>query len=188
VDSLREDHDGPPVVPRQAAGWVIVERPMGGIEEVYAAHFRSLATQLYAYTADMGLAQELVQEAFCRAIPRWSRLSTYDDPLAWIRRVAFNLATSRWRRTRTALAFARRYREEHVAEPSPDRVLVAAALAKLPANHRRVVVLHHLADLPVADIAEAEGVPEGTVRGWLHRGRTALAAQLADIRMERRHG
>lgn len=188
MDSLREDHDGPPRVPRQAAGWTIVERPMGGIEELYAAHFRGLTVQLYAYTADLGLAQELVQEAFCRAIPRWSRISTYDDPLAWIRRVAFNLATSRWRRSRTARAFAHRYREEHAPEPSPDRVVLAQALATLPANHRRAVVLHHLADLPVADIAESEGVPEGTVRVWLHRGRTALAAQLADIRTERRHG
>lgn len=59
-------------------------------------------------------------------------------------------------------------------------MVLAAALARLPANHRRVVVLHHLADLAVSEIASAEGVPEGTVRVWLHRGRTALASELAD--------
>lgn len=68
--------------------------------------------------------------------------------------------------------------------PAFDEVYAAhyanlvAALATLPDNYRRAVVLHHLADLPVAEIASREGGPEGTVKSWLHRGRAALAAQL----------
>lgn len=152
---------------------------MTDIEEIYATHFHSLTVELYAFTGDLGLAQDLVQEAFCRAIPRWTKIATYDNPIAWLRRVAFNLATSRWRRAKTAMAFARRQRAEHVARPTPDRVALVAALSTLPAKHRRVVVLHHLADMPVAAIAQMDGVPEATVRVWLHRGRTALAARLA---------
>ena len=155
--------------------FVVVERTMNDLESLYAGHFHSLSVQLYAYTGDLGVAQELVQEAFTRAIPRWSKISIYDDPLAWIRRVAFNLAKSRWRRMRTAAAFHRQHREETVSEPSPDRVALVAALARLPEKYRRAVVMHHLADMPIADIARTEGVPEGTVRVWLHRGRTALA-------------
>ena len=45
--------------------------------------------------------------------------------------------------------------------PGPDRVVLARALAALPPNHRRVVVLHHLADLSVTEIAQQEDVPEG---------------------------
>jgi len=157
------------------------------IDEFYAAHARGLVLQLYAFTGDLGAAQDLVQEAFCRALPRWERLRTYDDPAAWVRRVAWNLATSRWRRTRAALDFARRQREEHVAGPSPDRVALAAALAKLPPNQRKAVVLRHLADLSVAEIAQQLGAAEGTVRVWLHRGRAALAAELADT-WEDNHG
>jgi RNA polymerase sigma-70 factor, ECF subfamily len=160
--------------------------PPSGIEELYTAHFHGLTIQLYAYTGDLGVAQELVQEAFCRALPRWSKLAAYDDPLGWIRRVAYNLANSRWRRARAARTFARGLREEPVPGPRPDRVVLVAALAKLPANHRRVVVLHHIADLPVAEIARAEAVPESTVRVWLHRGRSALASQLAEARGEER--
>lgn len=174
--ALRKTQDG--------QQWHIVERPFSDIDEFYAAHFQGLTVQLYAYTGDLGAAQDLVQEAFCRAIPRWAKISTYDDPLGWVRRVAFNLAVSRWRRARTALSFVRAQREVRVDEPSPDRVALVAALKKLPANYRRVVVLHHLGDVPVAEIAEAEGVPAGTVRVWLHRGRAALAAQLADLRKE----
>ncbi|MDZ5444714.1 sigma-70 family RNA polymerase sigma factor [Micromonospora sp. 4G57] len=150
-----------------------------GFDELYHAHFRSLTLQLTAYCGDLPQAQDLVQEAFCRAFARWSRVSRYDDPVAWVRRVAWNLATSRWRRLRTAQTWLLRQREEHVPGPGPDRVALAAALALLPANHRRAVVLHYLADLSVTQIAQQEQVPEGTVKSWLHRGRAALAAQLA---------
>lgn len=47
--------------------------------------------------------------------------------MAWVRKVAWNLATSRRRRQRTALAFLRRYRERHVPGPTPDRVALTAA-------------------------------------------------------------
>jgi RNA polymerase sigma-70 factor (ECF subfamily) len=151
------------------------------IADVYAAHFRPLSVQLYAYTGDLDVAQELVQEAFARAIPRWHRISTYDDPVAWLRRVAFNLAASRWRRVRVARMYAHRQLPEEVAVgPGPEHVALVAALAKLPDRHRRAVVMHHLGDVPVAEIAGLEGVPEGTVRVWLHRGRAALAAELAE--------
>jgi RNA polymerase sigma-70 factor (ECF subfamily) len=172
---------------RSGAGAGADARAGDDLEEFYAAHVQGLILQLYAYTGDLGTAQDVVQEAFCRALPRWSRIRTYDDPAAWVRRVAWNLATSRWRRTRSALEFTRRHRESYVDGPSPDRVALVAALTRLPANHRRVVVLYHLADLPMSEIAEQEGVPEGTVRVWLHRGRTALAALLADHRTERRN-
>jgi RNA polymerase sigma-70 factor (ECF subfamily) len=147
-------------------------------EELYAAAFGELTLQLYAYFGDRQEAQDVVQEAFCRALARWSRVSRYDDPLAWVRRVAWNLAVSRWRRTRTALRALRRQRATHVEGPGPDRVALVAALATLPANHRRALVLHYLADLPVDEIAERERVAAGTVKSWLHRGRVALAARL----------
>ncbi|GAA4693831.1 SigE family RNA polymerase sigma factor [Phytohabitans rumicis] len=150
--------------------------------EIYHAHFRMLTVQLTAHCGDISQAQDLVQEAFCRAYARWSRVRRYDDPLAWIRRVAWNLATSRWRRVRTAQAFLRRQREEYTEGPSPDRVALTAALAVLPPNQRRAVVLHYLADLPVPEVARQEGVPEGTVKSWLHRARAALAAQLSEAR------
>lgn len=149
-------------------------------DEFYAAHFRGITVQVYAYFGDMAEAQDVSQEAFCRAFSRWHKISGYDDPVAWVRRVAWNLATSRWRRMRTALNFARKYREEHAPAPGPDHVALTAALATLPERQRRAVVLHYLADLPIAEIALQESVAEGTVKSWLHRARAALAQQLSD--------
>ncbi|MEV6811112.1 SigE family RNA polymerase sigma factor [Micromonospora sp. NPDC051296] len=158
--------------------------PAEGIDfdELYHTHFRFLTLQLAAYCGDLSQAQDLVQEAFCRAFARWSRVSRYDDPVGWVRRVAWNLATSRWRRMRTAQSWLRRQRQEHVAGPGPERVALTAALAQLPATQRRAMVLHYLADLSVTQIAEQEGVPAGTVKSWLHRGRVALAVQLTGTR------
>jgi RNA polymerase sigma-70 factor (ECF subfamily) len=148
--------------------------------QFYAAHFASLGVQLYAYFGDRAEAQDIAQEAFCRAWQRWAKVSEYEDPLGWVRRVAWRLAISRWRRTKTALNFVRKQRLEDVPELSSDRVALAQALATLPPNQRRAVVLHYLSGLQVAEIAEQEGVAVGTVKSWLHRGRAALSAQLSD--------
>lgn len=159
----------------------------GSFDDFYAAEFHRLTLQLYAYTADVGLAQDAVQEAFSRAWPRWDRLSAYDNPAAWVRRVAMNVAASRWRRARAARAHAHYHRELIAAEPSPDRVTLAQAMATLPERQRRALVLFHVADLSVSQIARQEGVAEGTVKAWLHRARAALAILLADLRTEDRH-
>src|SRR5262249_35819634 len=118
--------------------------PGTDLESFYAANFGSLVVQLYAYTGDLGVAHEIVQDAICRAIPRWSTIAGYAGRLAGVRGGAFNLAKSRWRRMRVAAAYQRAHREEIVPEPSPDRVALVAALAKLPPSQRQAVVLHYL--------------------------------------------
>ncbi len=159
------------VVPVQA-------QPTRDFDEFYAASFQGLCLQLYAYLGDLAEAEDIVQEAFCRAMVRWKKISTYDEPGAWVRRVAWNLASSRFRRQRTVSRFLRKERLAHAEGPDPDRVALIAALATLPANHRRAVVLHHMVQLSIAEIAEQEDVAEGTVKSWLSRGRAALAARL----------
>ncbi|GAA4202122.1 RNA polymerase sigma factor [Actinocatenispora rupis] len=153
-------------------------------EEFYAAHYQAVAVQIYVAFGDRAEAQDIAQEAFLRALSRRDRLVAGGDPVAWVRRVAWNLAISRWRRLRTAFTFLRRQRDEHVPEPSPDHVALSGALATLPEQQRRAVVLHYLADLSVADIARQEGVAEGTVKSWLHRSRKALALLLRDEAVE----
>ena len=58
------------------------------------------------------------------------------------------------------------------------QVRLEAALERLPYAHRRVVLLHHLNGVPLADIAAAEGVAVGTIKSRLHRGRARLAELL----------
>ena len=149
----------------------------------YAANFGWIAAQLHAYLGDRWEAQDLTQEAFCRAFDRWHRISSYERPEAWVRQVAWNLATNRLRHLRTAMRHLARQREERVEGPSPDRIALVSALAKLPSNHRLAIVLHHIGELSTSEIATQQGVAEGTVRSWLSRGRSQLAEQLTDAPM-----
>ena len=58
------------------------------------------------------------------------------------------------------------------------------ALRQLPANQRQALALHYLFDMPVEEIAREAGVPRGTVKSWLSRGRSRLAALLPGSRAE----
>jgi RNA polymerase sigma-70 factor (ECF subfamily) len=149
-------------------------------EELYASQFHGLTLQINAYLGDLVEAQDVVQEAFTRAVAQWHKIAKYDDPAAWVRKVAWNLATSHWRRRRTTAIFLSRQREQHVAGPNPDRVALTAALATLPPTLRKAFVLHYIAQLGIAEIAHQEDVAEGTVKSWLHRGRAIVAAHLTD--------
>jgi RNA polymerase sigma-70 factor (ECF subfamily) len=142
--------------------------------EFYAATFGRLTVQIHAFVGDHAEAQDLVQEAYCRAFARWSTVSGYDDPQAWVRRVAWNLAISRWRRVKRLRAHAPDLVAADVAGPDASTVDLARALKQLPPNQRQAVVLHYLADMSVADIAAFTGAAEGSVKAWLHRGRAAL--------------
>jgi RNA polymerase sigma-70 factor (ECF subfamily) len=135
----------------------------------------------FAVTADLAAAEDCAQEAYTRAWPRWSRLLAYEDPAAWVRQVATRLAIMRWRRMRTTFAFLRRTRApETAAGPDENAVALAAALSRIEAKQRRAIVLHHLADLSVAEVARLENCPEGTIKARLARGRAALVPLLDD--------
>lgn len=149
-------------------------------DELYRAHYGNVVAMAYALTGDLAEAQDLAQEGFCRAWQRWGRVAGYDDPLAWVRRVVANLATSRWRRLMVARRHLRREQPGEVPALGPDHVALVVALRALPETQRRAIVLHHLVDLPVAEVARELGVAVGTVKSWLHRGRAALAAKLTE--------
>jgi RNA polymerase sigma-70 factor (ECF subfamily) len=145
--------------------------------------YRSAAPRLlrysYALTGDLGDAQDVVQETFVRAWQHWRQVAAHPAPEAWLRLTASRLATDRHRRVvglRRALTL--RGSERPVEPPGEAAVLVAAALRRLPTDQRRALAMHYLLDLPVAEIAAELDVPAGTVKSWLSRGRTALAAQL----------
>ncbi|MGH3747295.1 MAG: sigma-70 family RNA polymerase sigma factor [Micromonosporaceae bacterium] len=150
------------------------------IRELYAGSYRRMVVQLYAITGDLGEAQDAVQEAFTKALIAPKRLAARDNPEAWVRRVAVNLARNRWRRRRTLnrLLRGRELRPRDVPGASPDHVALVDAMRQLPEGQRVVIALHYIGDLPITEIAVTVGVSEGTVKSRLSRGRAALAAAL----------
>ncbi|WP_341228794.1 SigE family RNA polymerase sigma factor [Nocardioides salarius] len=151
-------------------------------DDFYAASYPRVVAQLYAMIGNRDEAEECVQEAFVRAWSHRRKLERTEHPEAWVRTTAHRLAVSRWRRTR----LARRATDRAVgartttAPPSEAHVALVRALERLPEAQRHTLVLHHIADLPVHEVARELGVPEGTVKARLSRGRAALAALLTD--------
>jgi RNA polymerase sigma-70 factor (ECF subfamily) len=152
-----------------------------GFEEFYTATVGRLLGQLFPVTGDLHEAEEIVQEAYARASTRWGRLRDYDVPEAWVRRVAMNLAADRGRRLqRQARALLRSGPPATVPPASVEAIALAEALQTLPVRQRQAIVLHHLVDLPVDEVAAILGARAGTIKSWLARGRRSLAARLGE--------
>jgi RNA polymerase sigma-70 factor, ECF subfamily len=145
-------------------------------DDFFAEQRAPLLAQAYALTGDMEEAQDLLQEAMLRTWRRWDRVSEMDRPSSWTRKVLLNLAIGRWR-TRRARAGV-----TLIATPTPptdvEHLDVARALRRLPGRQRTALLLHDVVGLSVAEVAVEMEVPEGSVRGWLSRGRRTLAGAL----------
>jgi RNA polymerase sigma-70 factor (sigma-E family) len=157
------------------------------LDELYAASYRRLVVQLYALCGDLVEAEDAVQEAFVAAIRRRRQFQQVTNPEAWLRTVAVNRVRHTWRHA----VVVRRFRAsvpgpQAPVEVGPDHVALVRALGLLEEEHRRIVVLHHLADLGTAQIAAELGIPEGTVKSRLSRARSRLA-QLLQEREEPHH-
>ena len=156
-------------------------RPAGeeAFDEFYQSSVRKVVHLVYASTGDLTLAQDCTQEAFSRAWQQWSKVSGYDDPLAWVRTVARRLAISAWRkRTSENRAHVRHGAEASTPGPSENRMAVMTALRTLSGPVREAVTLHYLADLSIDRIAYETNTPAGTIKARLHRGRQQLAQAL----------
>ena len=158
---------------------------------VHADRLFSIALRVLGNRAD---AEEAAQDAFVRA---YRALEGYEPERiralrlrAWLATIVVNVCRNRTRVRRVAttqLAF------EPGAEPAADplarrdlRDTWAALLARLPPAQRTAIVLRHVDGLSYAEMAEALGRPEGTLKAQVHRGLAALReAILATERRDR---
>jgi RNA polymerase sigma-70 factor (ECF subfamily) len=154
------------------------------VRQAYEAYYRRLVTQVSGLVGDLAEAEDAVHEAFARVLAAPRSFLHADDAERWLRVAALNVARTRYRRRWLFDRLVRSGRVEITPAAVPgmsgDRVALLAALRRLAPPTREAVVLHHLADLSVAEVAATLGVPEGTVKARLSRGRAALARFLSD--------
>ncbi|GAA0587262.1 SigE family RNA polymerase sigma factor [Kribbella sandramycini] len=146
------------------------------LRELYEGCYGRLIGQLFAVCGDLAEAEDVVQEAFVQGLTKRRQLGQVDNPEAWLRTIALNVARNRFRRT-VRLRQLLRLQPRPVTLPglSPDRIALVDALRRLPLDQREAIALRHIADLSVREIAETLGIPEGTVKARLSRGRQRLA-------------
>jgi len=143
-----------------------------------------------AILGDSADAADATQETFVSAWCHYADLRDADLFDAWLGRINLNACRAQLRRRgRTRVREIRLLDPLDDREPpSPERALddrtadadaFDRAFARLSIDDRAVLVLHHLQERPVAQIAAALGSPEGTIKSRLHRARAALESALA---------
>ena len=162
-------------------------RGVDDLDALYAASYRRLVVQMYAVCGVLA-DEDAVQEAFITAIRKRRTLRDVQNPEAWIRTVALRRLHRGWRHAGVVRRHQAAARDpEPTVEVGPEHVALVDALGQLDPGQREVVVLHHLADLSVAEIADDLGLPVGTVKSRLGRGRARLSELLMD-KEEPSHG
>ena len=156
------------------------------VEQIYSASYARLVGQFFLICGgDLAAAEDIVSEAFVRAVAHARSFRRTENPEAWLRRVALNVHHSKWRRMKTYAGLEHKIpRGGETVDLTADHVTLLSALRALPVSQREAIVLHHLADRPVLEVAATLGVPVGTVKARLSRGRAALAVALADLEEE----
>jgi RNA polymerase sigma factor (sigma-70 family) len=148
----------------------------------FRTEYEAVVRTMYLIVHDRELARDIAQEAFIQLFARWRRISQYERPDAWVRRVGIRMAVRTVKRERLR---PRLERELDVASlPQPVDVDVLQAVRGLPATQRAAIVLFYFEDRPVAEVAQILSCPEATVRVYLHRARKRLAALLGERETE----
>ena len=151
-------------------------------EEVYLREFPRVFALAYALSGSRWAAEDIAQDAFVVAHHQWGRIAGYDDPGAWVRRVAANLAVSAVRRrlaeARALVRLAGRTREpSYAALPGEDGDFWRA-VRRLPRRQAQVVALVVLQDLSTAEVASTLGCSQRMVQTPLQKARAPLAVRL----------
>ena len=157
----------------------------GGIVQRWQA---PLVTLAYRYCRNRGQAEEMAQEAFLRAfrfLNRWKE----DAPFkSWLFTVATNVYRSQMRRNRPPEMPLDLLKTLAVVSSSTSRLetqdtheAVRRAVTRLPGKYRDAVVLFYFHEMDLAQAASSLGVPEGTLKARLYRGRALLERKLSTI-------
>jgi RNA polymerase sigma-70 factor (ECF subfamily) len=151
-------------------------------EWLFRATFARVHRTVGLVVRDRDRAEEITQEAFLQLLVNWRKVSQYERPEAWVRRVAIRLAVRHAGResARRPLELAASPPEHGRSQELEPDLDLAEAIATLAPMQKAAVVLHYYDDLPVLEVARVLGVSESTVKQHLHRARARLAQRLGE--------
>ncbi|HEY3283554.1 MAG TPA: sigma-70 family RNA polymerase sigma factor [Armatimonadota bacterium] len=166
-------------------------------EELFQRYHKAIYNIVYRLLGNPEDASDLTQDAFVNA---FRALKSLRDPgifYPWVRQIAVNLSRNQHKRATRVRVHSlddttRTEEGEQLSRELPDwspgpseeledrelQERIAEAIATLSPDHRAVVTLHHLEDVPVAEVADMLGISVGTVKSRLARARDRLARRL----------
>ena len=180
---------------------VLIERCLSGDqvawEQIVRQHWRKVFNLAYKFVGRHDEAEDLTQDIFLKI---FKALNTFDRRAnfqTWIISISRNLCIDHYRSVRkerqtiarevdtTDLQPASRERTPYaLAEHQDLRAQLKQALEMLPTTLRTAVVLRDLQELSYQEIADHLGLPEGTVKSRINRGRTELARQIKRLKTQ----
>jgi RNA polymerase sigma-70 factor (ECF subfamily) len=148
--------------------------------EFFTSQYGPLRRLGFLLTGDWSEGEELAQDALVRVWWRWALVRRQQHPEAYARKVLVNRHRSLLRRLRLDARHVGQARIETAAPSQREDLLVVwAAIRRLPARQRAVVVLRYHEDLPELEVARLLRMPVGTVKSTANRALARLRKQLA---------
>ena len=152
------------------------------VEDPYASFYRdeyeNVVRTSYLIVHDRQRAEDIAQEAFIQLLSHWNKVSNYQHPGAWVRRVAIRIASRSARRERLRSALER--------ETDPPPVFAAQdvdllnALKQLPTRQRAAVALFYYEDRPLPEVAHILGCSHAAAKVHVFNARRRLAQILGE--------
>jgi RNA polymerase sigma-70 factor (ECF subfamily) len=179
----------------------IIERCLIGDQsawdEIVRRHWRLVFNVAYKFSGSYELAEDLAQDVFVKLFRSLDTFDRRGNFPTWLVSVSRNLCIDHYRSVRKEretiaseidperLSSAAPGRSAYAALEARDRVeLLRTALARLTPSLRIAVMLRDIQELTYQEIADRLGVPEGTVKSRINRGRAELARHLQALRRE----
>ena len=161
-----------------ALGAVISDHVEAGYTRFFRQEFARVVRTVVFIVHDRERAEDIAQDAFLQLLRNWAKVSTYERPEAWVRRIAIRLAMRQVRRDRLWALIRGDIRIPF--QLAPRDLDVMDAVRRLPGMQRASITLFYFEDRSVAEIADMLGCAEPTARVHLHRARKRLAQLLGE--------
>ena len=144
----------------------------------YRGEYQSVVRTVFLITHDRQRAEDIAQDAFVQLYAHWKKVSSYERPEAWVRRVAIRMAVRHLKRERMRAVLERETATPSIAPPVDVDLL--RAMRELPVTQQVAVVLFYFEDRPISEIVHILETSEGAVKMALSRARHRLADLLGE--------
>lgn len=156
-------------------------------KELYKTYYKRIYSCCFGILKDMGMAEDACQEAFIRAYEKIDTLKDKSKFGAWVTSIATNYAINMYNRNKRNISIGNTemmdfiYRDTNIDEFNKleSKESIFNAIQRLKPREAELIILRYYWDLSEMEISELLGLPIGTVKSTLYRGRRKLHCYLS---------